>query len=154
MTVVAVGSKMPAWVNSAFDEYAKRFGGEMRLQLLEVPACKRGKNADIPRILADEGKRILEKIPPRAHIVTLDVIGTALDTLQFAQKLQHWRAVYGEVAFVIGGAEGLAEVVNARAKERISLSKLTMAHPLVRVVLAEALYRAYTLTIGHPYHRE
>lgn len=152
--IVAIGNKMPAWVQQGYQQYAARLTGEVKLELCEVAACKRGKNADINKILADEGKRMLEKIPPRVPIICLDVIGKQLDTPALAAKLQSWQAQGSDVALLIGGPEGLAPSVRERAMDGISLSKLTLPHPLVRVVLAEALYRAYSLSIGHPYHRE
>jgi 23S rRNA (pseudouridine1915-N3)-methyltransferase len=151
--LIAVGSKMPGWVTAGYDEYAKRLRGELNLQLHEIPAGKRGKNADIARITADEGKRMLDATPGGAHVVALDVLGKSWSTEQLSDKLDEWMRGGRDVALYIGGPEGLAPEALARADERWSLSALTFPHPLVRVILAEQLYRAHSLLRGHPYHR-
>ncbi len=153
LQLIAVGSKMPRWVADGYTEYAKRLRGELSLQLHEIPAGRRGKNADLARIAADEGKRMLDATPAGAHVVALDVLGDAWSTQRLSQKLDQWMRGGRDIALYVGGPEGLAEAALARADERWSLSPLTFPHPLVRVILAEQLYRAHSLLRGHPYHR-
>ncbi|MBA3582533.1 MAG: 23S rRNA (pseudouridine(1915)-N(3))-methyltransferase RlmH [Gammaproteobacteria bacterium] len=152
--LLAVGTKMPAWVNSGFDEYARRFPPECRLQLNEIPASKRSKSQDLQRIVQQEGEVMLARIPERAFVVALEVHGKPWSTEQLAQQLAQWLMQGRDVALLVGGPEGLAESCRQRAEQTWSLSPLTLPHPLVRVVLAETLYRAWTLHSGHPYHRE
>lgn len=151
--LIAVGSKMPAWVTAGYDEYARRLRGELTLQLHEIPAGKRGKNADIARITADEGRRMIDATPNGAHVVALDVLGKAWSTEKLSTRMDDWMRGGRDVALYVGGPEGLASDALARADERWSLSPLTFPHPLVRVILAEQLYRAHSLLRGHPYHR-
>lgn len=152
--LIAIGQRMDTWVNQGYQEFAKRLPQECSLQLKEIPAGKRGKNADIARILQQEGERMLAAIPAGAHVIALDVEGKPWSTPQLAQQLQQWLQSGQDVALLVGGPEGLASQCYERAQQRWSLSALTLPHPLVRVVLAEQLYRAWTLTKGHPYHRE
>ncbi len=144
---------MPAWVVQGYTEYARRMPADCALVLHEIPAGKRGKNADVKRILAEEGQRVLEKIPKGAQVVALEVGGKNHSTEQLAARLDHWRNRGGDVALLIGGPEGLSATCRQAAQEQWSLSNLTLPHPLVRVVVAEALYRAHSLLIQHPYHR-
>ena len=152
--LIAIGQRMDAWVNQGFQEFAKRMPPECSLQLKEIAAGKRGKNADIPRILQQEGERMLAAIPAGARVIALDVEGKQWSTPQLAQQLEHWLPSGQDVALLVGGPEGLAAQCLERAQQRWSLSALTLPHPLVRVVLAEQLYRAWSLHKGHPYHRE
>lgn len=152
--LIAVGTKMPDWVTTGFVEYQRRFPKEMPLELIEIPAGKRGKNADIPRILQKEGELTLAAIAKGARIVTLDIPGKPLTTEQLAGRLESWKLDGRDVALLIGGPEGLAPECKALAEESWSLSPLTLPHPLVRVVVAESLYRAWSITTNHPYHRE
>lgn len=151
--LIAVGQKMPTWVNTGFDEYAKRLPNDCALVLHEIPAGKRGKNADVSRILEDEGQKILDKIPKGAHVVALEVGGKAHTTEKLASRLDDWRHLGSDVALLVGGPEGLSNACRQAAHEQWSLSNLTLPHPIVRVVMAEALYRAYTVLQNHPYHR-
>jgi 23S rRNA (pseudouridine1915-N3)-methyltransferase len=151
--LIAVGQKMPQWVNQGYDEYARRLPNDCALVLHEIPAGKRGKNADVKRILEDEGKRIIEKIPKGAHVVALEVHGKAHTTEKLATRLDHWRHLGGDVALLVGGPEGLSDACRQLANEQWSLSNLTLPHPLVRVILAESLYRAWSVMNNHPYHR-
>ena len=152
--LIAIGQRMDAWVNQGFQEFAKRMPPECNLQLKEIAAGKRGKNADIPRILQQEGERMLAAIPAGARVIALDVEGKQWSTPQLAQQLEQWLPSGQDVALLVGGPEGLAPQCLERAQQRWSLSALTLPHPLVRVVLAEQLYRAWSLHKGHPYHRE
>lgn len=151
--LVAVGTKMPTWVQQGYQEYAKRLPAECALRLKEIAPGKRGKNADIARILQDEGKRTLAAIPPQSRVVALDVKGRAWSTEQLAEQLDFWMGDGRNVSLLIGGPEGLADDCLARADQRWSLSALTYPHPLVRIVVAEQLYRAWSIVRNHPYHR-
>ncbi|MBC3764563.1 23S rRNA (pseudouridine(1915)-N(3))-methyltransferase RlmH [Neptunicella marina] len=152
--MIAVGSKMPAWVEQGYQEYARRLNTDVQLQLIEIPAGKRGKNADISRILQKEGQLTMAAIPKGNRIVTLEVKGKAWDTPQLAKHMQAWQMDGRDVSLLIGGPEGLATECIAAAEQKWSLSALTLPHPLVRIVVAESLYRAWSLNNNHPYHRE
>ena len=152
--LIAVGTKMPDWVEKGYLEYARRFPKEMQLELLEINAGKRGKNADIKRILKKEGELTLEAIPKGNKIVTLEVTGKSWTTEQLASEMKKWQHDGRNISLLIGGPEGLAPECIQRSEQRWSLSALTLPHPLVRILVAESLYRAFTLTINHPYHRE
>ncbi len=151
--IIAVGERMPAWVDAAYGEYAKRLPHECRLTLREVPAGKRTKGADLARLTRDEGARQLAVSPAGARIVALDRGGREQDTRQLAERLENQLATGQDLVLLIGGPEGLAPECLAAAHERWSLSKLTLAHPVVRVVLAEQLYRAWSILKNLPYHR-
>lgn len=151
--LIAVGHRMPEWVELGYAEYAKRMPPESRIKLVEITAGKRSKNSDIKRLTQQEGEKMLAAIPKGAKIVALDVLGKACSTEELAQELKNWQASGQDIAILIGGPEGLAEDCLKQAQQKISLSKLTLPHPLVRVVLAEQLYRATTILKGHPYHK-
>jgi 23S rRNA (pseudouridine1915-N3)-methyltransferase len=151
--LIAVGTRMPAWVEQGYAEYARRLPPDCALQLTEIPAGKRGKGADIARLTREEGERTLAAVPKGARIVVLDVKGQAWSTEQLAQTLDAWRNEGRDVALLVGGPEGLAPECLARAEQRWSLSALTLPHPLVRIVVAEQLYRAWSILSNHPYHR-
>ena len=154
LQLIAVGTKMPDWVTTGFNEYQRRFPKDMPLELIEIPAGKRGKNADIARILEKEGEQTLAAIGKSSRIVTLDLPGKNWTTPQLAQQLESWKQDGRDVALLIGGPEGRAPACKAAAEQSWCLSALTMPHPLVRIVVAESLYRAWSLTTNHPYHRE
>ena len=143
--ILSVGHKMPAWIQEGFQEYAKRMPAESRLELVEV---KPGRDK------AEEGRRLLEALPARATLLALDERGKAFSTPDLAKMMESWMREAVQPAFAIGGADGLDEAVKARAVRTLSLSALTFPHQLVRVVLAEQLYRASSILAGHPYHRE
>jgi len=151
--LIAIGTRMPAWVQAGYQEYAKRLTSDCRLQLIEIEAGKRGKNADVSRILRDEGERMLAAIPP-GRVIALDVKGHAWSTPQLSQQIQKWQLEGDDISLLIGGPEGLAESCLARAEQKWSLSPLTFPHPLVRIIVAEQIYRAWGILKGHPYHRE
>ena len=151
--LVAIGTRMPAWVSTGFDEYAQRMPPICQLILHEIPAIKRGKNADIPRILRDEAEAISNAISPGSRVVALDRKGKHIDTVQLASNLQTWIDDSQDVAIVIGGPEGLCPQFMRSADALWSLSHLTFAHPVVRVMLAEQLYRAWSINANLPYHR-
>jgi 23S rRNA (pseudouridine1915-N3)-methyltransferase len=151
---ICVGNKMPAWVEQGYNDYAKRLPRECELVLKEIAPGKRGKNADTDRIIKDEGARMLEALPGKSRIVTLDIPGKPWTTPDLAKALGRWLESGQNIALMVGGPEGLAPQVKTQAVESWSLSPLTFPHPLVRVIVAEQLYRAWSLLNNHPYHRE
>jgi 23S rRNA (pseudouridine1915-N3)-methyltransferase len=153
VALVAVGQRMPGWVTDGFNEYSKRLRPRLPLELVEIPAAKRG-SGDLERTMAEEGKRLLAATRPQDHVVALDERGKAHTSLEFSRWLAARQQAGNDLVFLIGGADGFAPEVLARANERWSLSTLTLPHALVRVVFVEQLYRAVTLLDGHPYHRE
>jgi len=153
VTLVAVGQRMPGWITEGFAEYSKRLRARLPLELLEIPAAKRG-SGDVARAMSEEGKRLLAAIRPQDHVVALDEHGKSRTSLDLSRWLGARQQSGNDLVFVVGGADGFAPEVRARANELWSLSALTLPHALVRVVFAEQLYRAVTLLDGHPYHRE
>lgn len=151
--LIAVGERMPAWVNTGFDEYRKRLGPECPLQLIEIPPEKRTSGQTVPRILQKEANRILAALPKDVHVVALDRQGKSWSTADLAGKLTQWMQLGRDIALLVGGPEGLAAEVLQRADEKWSLSALTFPHPLVRVMVAEQVYRAYSILKNHPYHK-
>jgi 23S rRNA (pseudouridine1915-N3)-methyltransferase len=152
--VVAVGNKMPKWVVEGTNEYLRRFPADCQLYFTEVTAGKRGKNADVKRILEEEGNKCLQAVPKGNRIVTLEVLGNSWDTPTLAKQLDKWKMDGRDVSLIIGGPEGIAPHCLQQAEQRWSLSALTLPHPMVRVIVAESLYRAWSVTQNHPYHRE
>ena len=151
--LVAVGQRQPAWADAAYADFAKRFPPEMRLELKAVKAEPRGsKTAE--QLMAAEAARIDAAVPRGARRVVLDEHGTRLTTTQLAQRLTAWQHDGRDAALLIGGPDGLDATLKASADETLRLSDLTLPHAFVRVLLAEALYRAWTVTVNHPYHRE
>jgi 23S rRNA (pseudouridine1915-N3)-methyltransferase len=153
LVILAVGQKMPQWVDKGFDEYAKRMPPECRIVLKEIRAVDRagGKPADI--VMQQERQRIEAALPKNARIVALDERGQDVTTATLSQQLRQWQQDGRDVAFVIGGADGLDSAFKAQADDMIRISSLTLPHGMVRVLLAEQLYRAWTITQNHPYHR-
>ena len=145
VTVLAVGHRMPAWIQEGFTEYTRRMPPEVRVELVEL---KPGKSK------ADEGQAILDAVPDRATLLALDERGKAVTTQGLSVMLSEWMRDATQPCFAIGGADGLSDDVRERASKLISLSALTLPHQLVRVVLAEQLYRAWSILARHPYHRE
>lgn len=144
---------MPDWVNKGYNEYAKRLIADCRLKLIEIAPGKRGKNADLARIKREEGNKLLANIPKGCLVVALEVQGRSWSTEALSQQLDNWLHGGQDVALLIGGPEGLSDACVARADMKWSLSPLTLPHPLVRVLLSEQLYRAYSILKNHPYHR-
>lgn len=144
---------MPNWVKAGYDEYAKRLPRECELSLKEIAPGKRLKNSDVGRIIKDEGERMLAAINRDMHIVTLDIPGKAWTTVELANALDRWLKGGQHVALLVGGPEGLSPAIKQSAHESWSLSKLTLPHPLVRVIVAEQIYRAWSILHNHPYHR-
>ena len=153
LLVVAVGQRVPDWAQAAWDDYAKRFPPELRLELKAVKTEPRASKS-LPALLAAERERIAAAVPKGARIVALDERGTSLTTLALAARLKAWQLESDAVALVIGGPDGLEPAFREQAHERIRLSDLTLPHAMVRVLLAEQLYRAWSINAGHPYHRE
>lgn len=151
--LIAVGQRMPAWVESGYGEYAKRLPAECSLKLVEIPLAKRGKNADIARLQQQEAERILNAIPKGAKVVALEVTGKSWSTQKLSDHMQDWLQGGQDIALLVGGPDGLSAECRQRADLLWSLSPLTLPHPLVRIVLAEQLYRAWSIIQGHPYHR-
>jgi len=149
--LIAVGERMPAWVRQGYAEYGKRLGHELPLQLVEVSTKSR--RGDPARANADEGDALLGAIPKGAYVIALDARGKPWSSEDLAAQLARWRMLGKDLAFLIGGADGLAPQVLERADQRWSLGPATLPHPLVRIVVAEQLYRAVTQLANHPYHR-
>ncbi|TAN09028.1 MAG: 23S rRNA (pseudouridine(1915)-N(3))-methyltransferase RlmH [Rhodanobacteraceae bacterium] len=151
--LIAVGERMPAWVAAGLAEYAKRLSHELPLQLVELKPGVRGKGRDGARAMAAEGTELLAALPRDAHVVALDGHGSAWSSEQLAKQLLEWRMAGRDLAFLIGGPDGHARDVLQRADQCWSLGALTLPHMLVRLIVAEQLYRAVTIINGHPYHR-
>jgi 23S rRNA (pseudouridine1915-N3)-methyltransferase len=154
LSIIAVGTKMPPWVEQGVDEYARRMPRELKLEWREIPLARRGKDNNARQLSAKEGELQLKAVPSGDRVVALDVKGKRISTEQLAQQLQSWQMSGDNYSLLIGGPDGLSPACLERADTRWSLSDLTLPHPLVRVVLAEQLYRAWTITVNHPYHRE
>lgn len=153
LRVIAIGQKLPGWVSAASDDYVRRLPNEFRLEIIEVAAAKRNRGSTKQKLLEDEGKRILARISAQALVIALDSKGSQWSNEQLAQNLSKWVGEYGEINFIVGGPDGLAPQCLARADRCWSLSNLTFPHTLVRILIAEQLYRTYTILQGHPYHK-
>jgi 23S rRNA (pseudouridine1915-N3)-methyltransferase len=153
INIIAIGNKMPSWVQASYGEYSKRLPDDCKLNLIEIPLLKQGKNPDLKRSIKYEEDKILTVISPKNTVIALDVKGKQWDTPELARHLKDWQQSGNDIDLVIGGPDGLSKACLARATTRWSLSHLTLPHPLVRIVLAEQLYRAWTILKGHPYHR-
>ena len=154
LIVAAVGQRQPAWARDAYGEFARRFPPECRLDLIEVKAEPRSSGKTAAQLMAAEGARLAAATPQRARRVALDEGGTRLTTAQLADRLRAWRDDGRDVVLWIGGPDGLDAALRSSADESLRLSDLTLPHALARVLLAEALYRAWSVLAGHPYHRE
>lgn len=152
MRVIAIGTRMPGWVTEGSDEYLKRMPRELSVEWVELPASKRTRDTAELRML-DEATAIERRLKPQDLIVALDIDGKTVSTENIADALSSWQAEGAKVAFIIGGPDGLHPTLKARASARWSLGRITLPHPLVRVILAEQLYRAWSINAGHPYHR-
>ena len=152
--LIAVGTKMPSWVETAFNTYAQRLPRDCSLELIEIPAAKRTRNQLANKWMEKEGELILKVIDSSDWVVALDVKGKSWTTNQLAGEIVKWQSMGNNIALLVGGPDGLSQECLARANQRWSLSDLTLPHPMVRVVLSEAIYRAWSVTVNHPYHRE
>lgn len=153
LKIVAVGRSLPEWVNKAFADYQKRFPRHLSVTLTEIPAARRGKGMNPANAIIEEGKKITEVIPEGSYVIALERTGISLDSQQLSKLLEKQMQQGGDVVFLIGGPEGLSGNCLERADKKLSLSSMTMAHGVARVVLVEQLYRAWTIISGHPYHR-
>jgi 23S rRNA (pseudouridine1915-N3)-methyltransferase len=153
LVIAAVGHKMPAWIEAGFGEYAKRMPPECRIQLKEIKPVERSGSRTADTVMAQERVKIEAAIPKGSRIVALDERGKDLTSAQLAQLLVQWQQDGRDVTFVIGGADGLDAGFKASADMLLRISSLTLPHGMVRVMLAEQLYRAWSITQNHPYHR-
>lgn len=155
ITIIAIGTKLPDWVNAGVTEYEKRFVpmNDFSLTVKEIPAQKRGKTANIVKITESESQALINAVPKNTVAVALDVGGQRLSSEKLAQKLGHFHDSGENLAILIGGPEGFNDSVRQFVRERWSLSDLTLPHPIVRMILAETLYRSVSIIHNHPYHR-
>ncbi|MBN56880.1 MAG: 23S rRNA (pseudouridine(1915)-N(3))-methyltransferase RlmH [Thalassolituus sp.] len=151
--LLAVGNKMPAWVEQGYQEYARRLPRDCSLELVEISPGHRGKNASTDKAMQQEADALKKAIRPGEHVVALAVEGKPWSTERLSEELEGWRSQGGDVALLVGGPDGMTDEVLRLAKQRWSLSPLTLPHPLVRVLLSEQIYRAWTILQGHPYHK-
>ena len=153
LTIVAVGTRLEPWLTDAFEDYRRRLPPHLKLRLQEVPLARRTIRVKGAAPIEEEGRRLLKHVRPDAHAVLLDEHGRQADSMGLAKELGGWLAREPHVAFLVGGPDGVSQACRARADATWSLSRLTLPHGLVRVLLAEQLYRAWTILQGHPYHR-
>ena len=151
--LIAVGHKMPDWVTQGFNEYRQRMQADVTLSLTEIPLQKRGKASQLASARAKESEQVMKAIDDDAYVVTLDIPGKVHSSESLADRLRFWQENTRKMVLIIGGPEGLSAEMKARANESWSLGKLTLPHPLVRIVAAEALYRAWSINNNLPYHR-
>lgn len=154
LIVVAVGHKMPDWISAGFNEYARRMPREAKIELVEIRPEPRTTGKSVAQMMEAEAQRILAALPQNCLRIALDERGGAWTTRQLADRMQQWMGEGRDVAFVIGGADGLHEPIKNGAQQLLALSAMTLPHGMVRVLLAEQLYRAHSLLHNHPYHRE
>jgi 23S rRNA (pseudouridine1915-N3)-methyltransferase len=154
LLILAVGNKMPEWITNGFNEYTKRMPREASILLIEIKPEPRTTGKTVPQIMEAEAQRIEAALPKDVTRIVLDERGAALTTKQLSQKMHDWLGSGRDVAFIIGGADGLHQSVRDTAQQLLALSALTLPHGMVRVLLAEQLYRAHSLLHNHPYHRE
>lgn len=153
LRVAAIGQRAPAWVIDGWNEYARRFPPHLPLELRAIAAQKRSRNATVEELRRREGEKLIAAVEPGCRCVALDEKGRQWSTMDLAEKLTDWTRDGRDITFLIGGADGLSSQCLDQAEYRWSLGKLTLPHMLVRVILAEQLYRAWTVTQNHPYHR-
>lgn len=153
INLIATGNKMPDWVGLASDDFSKRLPAEIKINSILLPLIKRGKNSDIPRIVRDESRKLLAAVPKDSSLVVLDVLGKPITTMKLSSMLESWLQQGQDVSIVIGGPDGLSDELLSKACLKLSLSALTFPHPLVRVILLEQIYRAWSILNNHPYHR-
>jgi 23S rRNA (pseudouridine1915-N3)-methyltransferase len=153
ITIITLGNKMPDWVIQGSNEYAKRFNDGIQLKLIEIPLIRRSKSSDLTRILDKESSLIREALPHGSRIIALDIEGKAFSSEDLAQHMTKLQQISSHLCFLIGGPEGLSAETLKLCDERWSLSKLTLPHPLVRIIVLETLYRAWSIMNNHPYHK-
>lgn len=154
ITIVAVGKRMPEWIQTGFNEYKKRLSHEVCLELVEITPARRSKSSTVERHRQEEAQAILSALPEHDRIIALDETGKSQTTMKLSARLQDWIEQGENISLIIGGADGLHESIITTSSERWSLSDFTLPHALVRVILAEQLYRAWSILKNHPYHRE
>lgn len=152
--LITLGSKMPAWVTTAFNEYQKRLPREIALSLLELDLPKRQKNSNLQQLITKEGDAMLAQIAKSDYVVALDEHGEQWSTMELSQQLETWLQSGQDICLLVGGPDGLAPACKQRAQTTWALSALTLPHPLVRPIIAEQIYRAWSIISNHPYHRE
>lgn len=153
INIIAVGTKMPKWVTEGVDEYSKRLPSDFSIKITEIPLGQRGKNADLARAIQKEGELMMAAIGERDHVIALEVKGKPWSTEKLAQQAKDWQMSGQNIALLVGGPDGLAKPCIDRANQSWSLSPLTLPHPVVRILLTEQLYRAWSILQNHPYHR-
>jgi len=153
INLIAIGNKMPDWVKTGFNEYQRRLTQDCKLQLHEISALKRNKQTDLNKICEAEGQKILSSIPNNNHVIALEVKGKNWTTTQLSQQMSQWMLSGQDISLLVGGPEGLSQSCRDKANQLWSLSPLTLPHPLVRIIVAEQLYRAWSILKNHPYHR-
>lgn len=153
ITLITLGNKMPDWVVQGSNDYAKRFNDGIQLKIIEIPLIKRSKSSDLSRIMEKESLLIKEALPNGARVIALEIEGKTFSSEQLAVKITQLQQISSHLCFLIGGPEGLSNDILQLCDERWSLSKLTLPHPLVRIILLETLYRAWSIINNHPYHK-
>jgi 23S rRNA (pseudouridine1915-N3)-methyltransferase len=152
--LIAVGKKMPDWINTGYAEFSKRMPPELQINLIEITPSTRNKSTPIENNIKEEGERIQSAIPDNSRLIVLDEKGNNFNSVDLSKKMEDWLPMGQDIVLVIGGADGIDPMIKQQADEKWSLSSLTLPHALVRVVVAEQLYRAWSILKGHPYHRE
>ena len=152
--LIAVGKKMPEWVNSGFLEFSKRMPPELQINLIEITPSVRNKTTPIEKNIKEEGERIQSAIPSNSRLIVLDEKGKNFSSIALSKKMEEWFPQAQDIAIIIGGADGIDPTIKQHADEKWSLSSFTLPHALVRVVITEQLYRAWSILKRHPYHRE
>lgn len=153
INLIAIGTRMPAWVNDAYNDYASRLPHECSLHLTEVTAGKRTRHANLNKICIEEGQKMMSAIPKSSKVIALDMTGKPWSTEELSAQLESWMQAGNPVSLLVGGPEGLSAECRQCAHQAWSLSRLTLPHPMVRVIVAEQLYRAWSMLNNHPYHR-
>lgn len=153
IVILAIGDKTPSWVEAGFEEYAQRMPVDASLQLKQIRAVNRSKNQSTIKVIAEEEKRLLAAMPSAAHRVVLDVKGKQWNTLELVEQFKYWGELGKPIVLIIGGADGLSSDMVNQSAQRWSLSHLTLPHYLVRVIVAEQIYRTWSIISNHPYHR-
>jgi len=154
INLVAVGKRMPAWIETAVKEYSKRLPKNIQFKLIEITPAVRGKNNNVDNYKQKEQENIEAALSPKSIIIALDERGKTINSQQLAEQLQTWKDEQQHISVIIGGADGLSEPLRKKANQIWSLSTMTLPHGLVRVMVVEQIYRAWTITQNHPYHRE
>jgi 23S rRNA (pseudouridine1915-N3)-methyltransferase len=152
--LIAVGKKMPEWINTGYAEFSKRMPSELQINLIEITPSTRNKSTPIEKNIKEEGERIQSAIPANSKLIVLDEKGKNFSSIDLSRKIEGWLPMGQDISLIIGGADGIDPEIKQQADEKWSLSSFTLPHALVRVVVAEQLYRAWSILQGHPYHRE